>query len=70
MQTFSFRADTESLREPRSVRVSLIQNSIDLPTTEPFLDQKWGIFQKWIGWVGTVHRNFFVVPYIIPKIKV
>ncbi|XP_057787966.1 beta-ureidopropionase [Salvia miltiorrhiza] len=46
LQAFSFRADTESLREPRNVRVGLVQNSIALPTTEPFLDQKRGIFQK------------------------
>ncbi|KAG6406751.1 hypothetical protein SASPL_134360 [Salvia splendens] len=45
-QAFSFRADKESLREPRSVRVGLVQNSIALPTTEPFLDQKRGIFEK------------------------
>lgn len=46
MQGFSFRADKESLREPRSVRVGLIQNSIALPTTEPLSDQRKGIFQK------------------------
>ncbi|KAH6773216.1 beta-ureidopropionase [Perilla frutescens var. frutescens] len=45
-QAFSFHADKESLREPRSVRLGLIQNSIALPTTEPLLDQKRGIFQK------------------------
>lgn len=46
MQSFSFHADKESLREPRIVRVGLIQNSIALPTTAPLLDQKRGIFQK------------------------
>lgn len=46
MQAFSFHADRESLREPRSVRVGLIQNSIALPTTEPLSDQKRGIYQK------------------------
>ncbi|CAK9141665.1 unnamed protein product [Ilex paraguariensis] len=46
LQAFSFRADNESLRAPRIVRVGLIQNSISLPTTAPFLDQKRAIFQK------------------------
>lgn len=46
MQAFSFHADKESLREPRSVRVGLIQNSIARRTTEPLADQKRGIYQK------------------------
>ncbi|GAV69539.1 CN_hydrolase domain-containing protein [Cephalotus follicularis] len=46
LQAFSFSADKEFLREPRVVRVGLIQNSISLPTTAPFLDQKRAIFQK------------------------
>ena len=45
-QAFCFRADKELLRAPRVVRVGLIQNSISLPTTAPFLDQKRAIFQK------------------------
>lgn len=48
MQAFSFSADKESLRGPRVVRVGLIQNSIALPTTEPFLNQREAIFQKLI----------------------
>ncbi|KAJ0568763.1 putative beta-ureidopropionase [Helianthus annuus] len=46
LQAFKFNADKELLREPRIVRVGLIQNSIALPTTAPFLDQKKAIFQK------------------------
>ncbi|EOX98666.1 hypothetical protein QUC31_015043 [Theobroma cacao] len=46
LQAFSFSADKELLREPRVVRVGLIQNSIALPTTAPFLDQKKAIFKK------------------------
>lgn len=46
LQAFCFHADKELLREPRIVRVGLIQNSISLPTTAPFLDQKKAIFQK------------------------
>ncbi|XP_055807508.1 beta-ureidopropionase [Solanum dulcamara] len=48
LQAFSFSADKESLRGPRIVRVGLIQNSIALPTTEPFLNQRGDIFQKLI----------------------
>ncbi|GJU53687.1 beta-ureidopropionase [Tanacetum coccineum] len=46
IQAFRFNADKELLREPRIVRVGLIQNSIALPTTAPFLDQKLAIFEK------------------------
>ncbi|KAI3922119.1 hypothetical protein MKX01_005808 [Papaver californicum] len=46
LKAFSFHADKELMREPRIVRVGLIQNSIALPTTHPFLDQKRAIFQK------------------------
>ncbi|RAL49448.1 hypothetical protein DM860_012881 [Cuscuta australis] len=46
LQAFVFRAEKESCREPRIVRVGLIQNSIALPTTAPFLEQKPAIFQK------------------------
>lgn len=45
-QAFCFLADKELLREPRIVRVGLIQNSIGLPTTAHFLDQKRAIFEK------------------------
>lgn len=34
------------MREPQIVRVGLIQNSIALPTTAPFLDQKRAILEK------------------------
>ncbi|KAL6012605.1 Beta-ureidopropionase [Asimina triloba] len=43
---FSFSADKELSREPRIVRVGLIQNSIALPTTAPLSDQKKAIMQK------------------------
>ncbi|GLT53135.1 hypothetical protein SLA2020_264270 [Shorea laevis] len=46
LQAFCFHSDKELLRAPRVVRVGLIQNSISLPTTAPFLDQKRAIFQK------------------------
>lgn len=45
-QAFCFGADKELLREPRFVRVGLIQNSISVPTTAPFLDQKRAIYKK------------------------
>ncbi|TYI73185.1 hypothetical protein E1A91_D07G113600v1 [Gossypium mustelinum] len=45
LQAFKFSADKELLREPR-VRVGFIQNSIALPTTAPFSDQKKAIFEK------------------------
>ncbi|TQE05735.1 hypothetical protein C1H46_008641 [Malus baccata] len=46
LQAYCFLADKELLREPRIVRVGLIQNSIALPTTAHFLDQKRAIFEK------------------------
>ncbi|KAI3896179.1 hypothetical protein MKX03_000299 [Papaver bracteatum] len=46
LKAFSFHADKELMREPRIVRVGLVQNSIALPTTHPFLDQKRAIIQK------------------------
>ncbi|CAK8577953.1 unnamed protein product [Lathyrus sativus] len=46
LQAFCFKADKEVLREPRVVRVGLIQNSIALPTTAHFVDQKKAIFEK------------------------
>ncbi|GAU30547.1 hypothetical protein TSUD_65570 [Trifolium subterraneum] len=46
IQAFHFHADKEVLREPRVVRVGLIQNSIALPTTAHFVDQKKAIFEK------------------------
>ncbi|KAH0908921.1 hypothetical protein HID58_032242 [Brassica napus] len=46
LQAFSFSADKEQMRKPRVVRVGLIQNSIALPTTAPFLDQTRGIHNK------------------------
>jgi len=46
LQAFSFKADKEQLREPRVVRVGLIQNSISLPTTAQYSDQKTAIIEK------------------------
>ncbi|KAJ4778544.1 Beta-ureidopropionase [Rhynchospora pubera] len=46
IQAFSFKADKEMLREPRVVRVGLIQNSISLPTTAHYADQKKAIMDK------------------------
>lgn len=46
MQAFCFNAEKELLRQPRTVRVGLIQNSIALPTSAPFSDQKKAIMDK------------------------
>lgn len=46
VQAFCFNADKELVRQPRTVRVGLIQNSIALPTSAPFLDQKKAIMEK------------------------
>ncbi|KAL8150843.1 hypothetical protein V2J09_020651 [Rumex salicifolius] len=46
LQGYCFRAEKESLREPRIVRVGLIQNSISAPTTSPFAEQQSAIFEK------------------------
>ncbi|KAL6211430.1 hypothetical protein ACLB2K_016656 [Fragaria x ananassa] len=46
LQAFCFHADKELLREPQIVRVGLIQNSIAVPTTAHFMDQKRAIFGK------------------------
>ncbi|KAG0472617.1 hypothetical protein HPP92_014474 [Vanilla planifolia] len=46
IRAFCFHADKEALRQPRIVRVGLIQNKIVLPTTAPFSDQKKAIMQK------------------------
>ncbi|KAJ4785411.1 Beta-ureidopropionase [Rhynchospora pubera] len=46
IQAFSFKADKEMLREPRVVRVGLIQNSISLPKTAHYADQKKAIMDK------------------------
>jgi beta-ureidopropionase len=46
LQAFRFGADSEFLRQPRVVRVGLIQNSIAAPTTCHFADQKKAIMEK------------------------
>lgn len=46
LQAFRFNADKELLRSPRVVRVGLIQNSIAVPTTSHFADQKKAIMEK------------------------
>ncbi|KAG4155260.1 hypothetical protein ERO13_D03G101100v2 [Gossypium hirsutum] len=59
LQAFKFSADKELLREPQ-VRAGLIKNSIALPTTAPFSDQKKAIFEKLgpiIGAAGTLGVN-------------
>ena len=40
LQAYRFEAAPEQLRPPRIVRVGLVQNSIKLPTTAPFLEQR------------------------------
>ncbi|XP_066390798.1 beta-ureidopropionase-like [Miscanthus floridulus] len=46
VQAFRFSADKEFLRQPRVIRVGLIQNSIAVPTTCHFADQKKAIMDK------------------------
>ncbi|KAL5658940.1 hypothetical protein ACJX0J_032103, partial [Zea mays] len=46
LQAFRFSADKEFLRQSRVVRVGLIQNSIAVPTTCHFADQKKAIMDK------------------------
>jgi beta-ureidopropionase len=46
VQAFRFSADKEFLRQPRVVRVGLIQNSIAVPTTCHFSEQKKAIVDK------------------------
>lgn len=45
-QAFCFNAEKELSRQPRIVRIGLIQNSIALPTSAHFLDQKKAIMDK------------------------
>jgi beta-ureidopropionase len=45
LQAFRFGEDSEFLRQPRVVRVGLIQNSIAAPTCH-FADQKKAIMEK------------------------
>ncbi len=40
LQAYSFKAAPEQLREPRVVRLGLIQNKIVLPTTASYAAQK------------------------------
>lgn len=40
LQAYGFDAAAEQLREPRIVRVGLVQNSIKAPTTAPFAEQR------------------------------
>eukprot|EP01018_Ginkgo_biloba_P015038 Gb_26371 [translate_table: standard] len=46
LQAYRFCAEPEMMRPPRIVRVGLVQNSIVLPTTAPFQEQKMAIMQK------------------------
>eukprot|EP01018_Ginkgo_biloba_P015039 Gb_26372 [translate_table: standard] len=46
LQAYCFCAEPEVMRPPRIVRVGLVQNSIVLPTTAPFKEQKMAIMQK------------------------
>jgi hypothetical protein len=46
LQAFRFNADKEQMRQPRIVRVGLVQNSIAVPTTCHFADQKKAIMEK------------------------
>lgn len=46
IQSYKFTAGPEQLREPRIVKIGLIQNSVVLPTTDPILDQYLAIQDK------------------------
>lgn len=46
LQAYRFNAEPEMMRAPRIVRVGLIQNSIVLPTTASFSEQRKAIMQK------------------------
>lgn len=46
IQGYCFSAAQEQLRPPRHVRIALIQNSIQLPTTDPFTEQREGIHRR------------------------
>ncbi|XP_046603199.1 beta-ureidopropionase isoform X1 [Neodiprion virginianus] len=48
---WKFRASPEQLRQPRMVRVGLIQHSIVLPTTSPINHQRDAIFKKITAYV-------------------
>lgn len=39
LKAFAFKAAPEQMRQPRVVRIGLIQNRIVLPTTAPYVDQ-------------------------------
>ena len=39
IKAYKFSSDVEQLRDPRIVRIGLIQNSVVKPTTEPYKDQ-------------------------------
>lgn len=40
LQAYRFTAAPEQLRPPRVVRVGLVQNSIQVPTTAPYAEQR------------------------------
>uniref|UniRef100_A0A0D6R2V3 Beta-ureidopropionase n=1 Tax=Araucaria cunninghamii TaxID=56994 RepID=A0A0D6R2V3_ARACU len=46
LQAYRFNAEPEMMRPPRIVRVGLIQNSVVLPTTASFSNQREAIMQK------------------------
>eukprot|EP00212_Chloropicon_laureae_P009785 CAMPEP_0197499546 /NCGR_PEP_ID=MMETSP1311-20131121/61072_1 /TAXON_ID=464262 /ORGANISM="Genus nov. species nov., Strain RCC856" /LENGTH=513 /DNA_ID=CAMNT_0043045291 /DNA_START=184 /DNA_END=1725 /DNA_ORIENTATION=- len=46
VKAFQFEAAEEELREPRKVIMGVIQNSVDVPTTEPFRVQKQALIDK------------------------
>ncbi|PRW56067.1 beta-ureidopropionase [Chlorella sorokiniana] len=46
LQAYRFDAAPEQLRPPRIVRIGLVQNSIKVPTTAPFLEQRQAIHQR------------------------
>eukprot|EP00850_Spirogloea_muscicola_P021700 SM000258S09116 [mRNA] locus=s258:14738:16676:- [translate_table: standard] len=46
LQAFAFAAAAEELRQPRVVRVGVVQNAIVLPTTAPFAEQRNAIMAR------------------------
>lgn len=80
LQSYTFQAERESTREPRIVRIGLIQNSISLPTTASILEQKKALMERvkpMIDAAGACGVNilclqvsFKMMPFVLPKKKI
>ncbi|KAL8180649.1 UNVERIFIED_CONTAM: hypothetical protein K2H54_030394 [Gekko kuhli] len=54
---YGFQAELEQLRQPRVVRVGLIQNKIQLPTDALVAEQDWGV-------VNSMHQKCHIVCFL------